>query len=69
MMGERPAAPEFSLALTGEAAAVDKAERFMVAFRQANGQWPSKAEISNVAGISPQRAETIRKRVMSRKRK
>jgi hypothetical protein len=69
MMGERPVAPEFSLALTGEAAAVDKAERFMVAFRQANGQWPSKAEISNVAGISPQRAETIRKRVMARKRK
>jgi hypothetical protein len=69
MMGERPAEPEFSLALTGEAAAVDKAERYMVAFRQANGQWPSKAEISNVAGISPQRAETIRKRVMSRKRK
>jgi len=69
MMGERPAKPEFDLALTGEAAAVDKAERFMVAFRQANGQWPSKAEISNVAGISPQRAETIRKRVMSRKRK
>ena len=69
MMGERPVAPEFSLALTGEAAAVVKAERFMVAFRQANGQWPSKAEISNVAGISPQRAETIRKRVMARKRK
>lgn len=69
MMGERPAEPEFSLALTGEAAAVDKAERFMGEFRKANKQWPSAEQIAEVAEVSVQRAKTIRRRVMSRKRK
>lgn len=69
MQGERRPAPEFDLALTGEAAAADKAQRFMLAYRQTHGQWPSKADVSREAGISPQRAETIRKRVMARKRK
>ena len=68
LSGERVEA-EFDLALTGDAAKEDKAERFMAAFKEANGRWPTKQEVSQVSGLSPQRADTLRKRIMARKKR
>jgi len=68
LSGER-VQPEFDLALTGEAAKEDKAERFMVRFKDANDRWPTKQDVAKVSGLSLQRAETLRRRVMSRKKK
>ena len=68
LSGERVEA-EFDLALTGDAAKEDKAQRFMVAFKEANGRWPTKQEVAQISGLSPQRADTLRKRVMARKKK
>ena len=69
MMGERPEKPKFNLALTGDAAKVAAAEEFALTFKDANKQWPTAERIAEEAEVSVQRAKTIRKRVMSRKRK
>lgn len=68
MSGERVEV-EFNLALAGDAALVDKTERYAKAYREQNGVWPTKADCSAIAGLSPQRCETILKRLKSRKRK
>ncbi len=67
--GERPEFGAGDLALSGSAAATAKAERYMQAFKAETGQWPSKADVAKAVGITPDKAETIRKRVMQRARK
>lgn len=68
MAGE-PVVNEFDLSLQGDAALVDKAERFTSDYKAANGVWPTKDQVAKVSGLSPQRAETIRKRIMARRKK
>lgn len=60
---------EFDLTLQGDAALVDKAERFTADYKAANGVWPTKDQVAKVSGLSPQRADTVRKRIMARRKK
>lgn len=66
MAGHR-SPPEFDLSLSGDAATVDRAERYVQAYRTANGCWPTRSKIAEVTGLSPHRADRIRARIKARK--
>lgn len=68
MSGEPAPPPRFNLALGGDAQKIADAEEYIAMFKSSNGQWPTKADVSEVSGLTPQRAYTVLQRVKKRKK-